>query len=273
MQNPTFAKKPFSLSEKPVILVSNDDGIEAPGLAALVNSISDLGEVLVVAPDSPQSGMGHAITVSQPLRLEKVNTFGDGIMAYRSSGTPADCVKLAVSNILHQKPDVVISGINHGSNSSINAIYSGTVSAAMEGVIEGVPGAAFSLLDYSLGADMEPTKPYTRQITKQILANGLPMGVLLNVNFPATSGSPIAGVKVCRQANAKWQENFDEREDPNGRKYYWLVGNFVNHDEGEDTDEYALRHNYVAVTPIQYDLTAYRALSLINNWKLSQDVN
>lgn len=233
-----------------------------------MNSVKDLGDITVVAPDSPQSGMGHAITVSEPLRLEEVQDFGPSILAYRSNGTPADCVKLAVSIILHQKPDIVISGVNHGSNSSINAIYSGTVSAAMEGVIEGVPAAAFSLLDYSVNAEMEPTQPYTRRITQQLLENNLPKGVLLNVNIPARSKDPIAGVKVCRQAHAKWQENFDEREDPTGRKYYWLVGNFVNYDEGENTDEYALQHNYVAVTPIQYDLTAYQTLSSINKWKM-----
>lgn len=258
------------MAEQPVILISNDDGIEAPGLAALVASVEDLGRIIVVAPDSPQSGMGHAITVSEPLRLEEVEAFGPEVHAYRSNGTPADCVKLAVSNILHQRPDIVISGINHGSNSSINAIYSGTVSAAMEGVIEGVPAAAFSLLDYSLSADMEPAKPYARRVTREVLANGLPMGVLLNVNFPVTNGAPIEGVKICRQASAKWQENFDEREDPTGRKYYWLVGNFVNYDEGEDTDEYALKHNHVAVTPIQYDLTAYQALSMLNHWNLTR---
>lgn len=258
------------MSAKPLILISNDDGIEAPGLKALVESVQDLGTITVVAPDSPQSGMGHAITVSEPLRLEEVQEFGPSITAYRSNGTPADCVKLAVSIILHQKPDIIISGINHGSNSSINAIYSGTVSAAMEGVIEGIPAAAFSLLDYSFKADMQSAKPYTRQITQQLLQHKLPTGVLLNVNIPATKqGNPIAGVKVCRQAHAKWQENFDEREDPTGRKYYWLVGNFVNYDEGQDTDEYALRHNYVAVTPIQYDLTAYQSLSQLNHWKLT----
>jgi 5'-nucleotidase len=256
------------VSRRPLILISNDDGIESPGLKALVNSVKDLGDITVVAPDSPQSGMGHAITVSEPLRLEEVQDFGPSILAYRSNGTPADCVKLAVSIILHQKPDIVISGVNHGSNSSINAIYSGTVSAAMEGVIEGVPAAAFSLLDYAIDAAMEPTQPYTRRITQQLLENNLPKGVLLNVNIPASSETPLAGVKVCRQAHAKWQENFDEREDPTGRKYYWLVGNFVNYDEGEDTDEYALHHNYVAVTPIQYDLTAYQTLSQLNHWKM-----
>lgn len=256
------------MSRRPLILISNDDGIESPGLKALVNSVKDLGDITVVAPDSPQSGMGHAITVSEPLRLEEVQDFGPSILAYRSNGTPADCVKLAVSIILHQKPDIVISGVNHGSNSSINAIYSGTVSAAMEGVIEGVPAAAFSLLDYAIDAAMEQTQPYTRRITQQLLENNLPKGVLLNVNIPASSEKPLAGVKVCRQAHAKWQENFDEREDPTGRKYYWLVGNFVNYDEGEDTDEYALHHNYVAVTPIQYDLTAYQTLSQLNHWKM-----
>ncbi len=264
-----MTSKPQLLSESPLILISNDDGIEAPGLRALVDSVRDLGTIAVVAPDSPQSGMGHAITVSEPLRLEEVQDFGPSIRAYRSNGTPADCVKLAVSIILHQKPDVVLSGINHGSNSSINAIYSGTVSAAMEGVIEGVPGAAFSLLDYALTANMEPAKPYARRITQQLLAHGLPTGVLLNVNIPSSDKAPLAGVKVCRQAHAKWQENFDEREDPTGRKYYWLVGNFVNYDEGQDTDEFALQNQYVAVTPIQYDLTAYQSLSHINRWKLN----
>ncbi len=258
------------MDKQPLILVSNDDGITSPGLEALVESIKDLGTIVIVAPDSPQSGMGHAITVSEPLRLEKSTHFKEQ-EAYFSTGTPADCVKLAVSCILHKKPDLIVSGINHGSNASINAIYSGTVSAVMEGAIETIPGIAFSLTDYSIHADFTASNKYTRQITKQVLNNGLPQGTLLNVNIPKGEPDSIKGVRICRQANAKWEENFDERTDPNGKQYYWLVGNFVNYDEREDTDEWALAHGYVAITPIQYDLTAHNAINLLNKWNLNDE--
>jgi len=258
------------LRKKPLILISNDDGITAPGLAALVESVSDLGEVIVVAPDSPQSGMGHAITVSEPLRLERSTYFTEET-AYFSNGTPADCVKLAVSRILHQKPDIVLSGINHGSNSSINAIYSGTVSAVMEGAIESIPGVAFSLTNYSMNADFTASKLYTRSITKQVLKHGIPMGTLLNTNIPLGVPAELKGIRICRQANAKWEENFDERVDPNGRNYYWLVGDFVNYDKGTDTDEWAIANQYVAVTPIHFDMTAHHAITFLNEWNLYPD--
>ncbi|MGZ5244284.1 MAG: 5'/3'-nucleotidase SurE [Bacteroidia bacterium] len=252
--------------KKPTILVTNDDGITAPGIAALVEAMRHLGNVVVVAPDSPQSGMGHAITVAKPLRLDPVKVF-DGIPCYQSSGTPADCVKLAVSKVLHQKPDLVVSGINHGSNSSINVIYSGTMSAAVEGAIEGIPSIGFSLNNFSHQADMKIAAKYAKKIAQKLLDNPLPKGTLLNVNIPDIAESKIRGIRVCRQAHAKWEEKFDERIDPHGRNYYWLIGNFVNYDKGEDTDEWALANNYVSIVPVQFDLTAYQAIATLKDWE------
>ena len=253
---------------KPVILVTNDDGITAPGITTLVEIMQDFGDVIVVAPDSPQSGMGHAITVTEPLRLERVRTFGD-VEAYQCSGTPVDCVKLAVDVILHKKPDLCVSGINHGSNSSINVIYSGTMSAAMEASIEGILAMGVSLLDYEFEADFAATRKYVKVIAGQVLQNGLPKATLLNVNIPAGSVKQIKGIKICRQAVAKWEEEFDERKDPHGKKYWWLTGKFVNFDKGQDTDEWALANKYVSVVPVQYDLTAHHGIAYINNrWNL-----
>lgn len=250
-------------NKKPVILVTNDDGITAPGLHALVDAVKDLGELIVVAPDSPQSGMGHAITLNQPLRLDKVDVHGEHDW-YQTSGTPVDCVKLAIDKLLHRKPDLCLSGINHGSNSSINVIYSGTMSAAMEGAIEGIPSAGFSLLNHSLDADFTTAKAVARKVAMNILRHGLPTGTLLNVNIPDIPLSEVKGMKICRQAMAKWQEEFEERMDPSRRKYYWLTGKFINNDKGEDTDEWALAHHYVSVVPVQFDLTAHHAISFLN---------
>ena len=247
--------------ERPVILVTNDDGVMAPGLEALAGEMSSLGRVVVVAPDSPQSGMGHAITINDLLRLDKVVGRKDW---YQCSGTPVDCVKIAIDKILHRKPDLCVSGINHGSNSSINVIYSGTMSAAMEGAIEGIPSIGFSFINYSLDADLGGARSYSKIIARQILKQGLPQGTLLNVNFPNVPESKIKGVKVCRQARAKWEEEFDERQDPQKRKYYWLTGKFVNYDKGEDTDEWALQNGYVSVVPVHYDFTAHHAMSFLN---------
>jgi 5'-nucleotidase len=210
------------MKEKPLILICNDDGISAPGIQALVEAVKDLGDIVVVAPDSPQSAMGHAVTISKPLRLNKTNLYGN-IPSYQCSGTPADCVKIAVDKVLHRKPDLLISGINHGSNSSINILYSGTMSAAMEGGIEGIPSAGFSLCDFSYDADFSLAAKIARSVSKNILTNGLPAGVLLNVNIPKISQTAFKGTKVCRQALAKWEEDFDERNDPNGKKYNWEV--------------------------------------------------
>ncbi len=249
--------------DRPVILVTNDDGITAPGLHALVDAVKDLGEIIVVAPDSPQSGMGHAITINQPLRLDKVEVYGSHVW-YQCSGTPVDCVKIAIDKILHRKPDLCVSGVNHGSNSSINVIYSGTMSAAMEGAIEGIPSVGFSLLDYALDADFSVAKVVARTVAKNILASGLPSGSLLNVNIPKLKLEELKGIKVCRQAMAKWREEFDERLDPNKRKYYWLTGRFINEDKGEDTDEWALANGYVSVVPVQFDFTAHHAIPFLN---------
>lgn len=256
--------------ERPLILVSNDDGITAPGIRALVDAVQPLGDVVIVAPDSPQSGMGHAVTISKPLRLDRIRTdiYGE-LQAWQCSGTPADCVKLAVSKVLHRKPDLLVSGINHGSNSSINVIYSGTMSAAVEGAIESIPSVGFSLLDYSYDADFSYAKKIAQTVAKNILDNGLPKGTLLNVNVPKLKESESKGIKVCRQALAKWEEEFDERKDPNGRTYYWLTGKFVNYDKGEDTDEWALQNGYVSLVPVHFDLTAHESIAFINQWNLN----
>jgi 5'-nucleotidase len=258
--------------EKPLILVSNDDGITAKGIRTLVTIMHKIGDVLVVAPDSPQSGMGHAITVGETLRLEK-NFIFDGISAYECSGTPADCVKMARHFVLkdQRQPDVVVSGINHGSNTSISVLYSGTMSAAIEGAIEGTPAIGFSLCDYSHDADFSHTEEYVKSITLQVIRKGLPKGVALNVNFPPRRNEPIKGIRVCRQANAKWVEEFVQRYDPNGRSYFWMTGNFVNFDKGEDNDEWAIANNYVSVVPCQFDLTAHQAIPSLNeDWDILQ---
>ena len=252
---------------QPTILVVNDDGITAPGIKSLMDAMQDLGKVVVVAPDSPQSGMGHAITIGSPLRLDKVDIY-EGIESYRCSGTPVDCVKLAVNKIFKgKKPDLCVSGINHGLNNSINILYSGTMSAAVEGAIESIPSIGFSLDDYTLQADFGHCIKFVKEIATQVLQIGLPPATLLNVNFPNTT--IIKGIKICRQANAKWAEEFDERMDPHRRPYYWLTGVFQLNDQGEDTDVWALDNNYVSVVPVQFDMTAHHAIPLLNNWNFN----
>jgi 5'-nucleotidase len=255
------------MAKKPLILITNDDGITAPGIRTLIEVMLELGDVVVVAPDSPQSAMGHAITINSTLFCDTVVIDPDAThKEYSCSGTPVDCVKLANREILNRKPDICVSGINHGSNSSINVIYSGTMSAAVEAGVEGIPAIGFSLLDYSLNADFEACKTFVRSITKQVLENGLPKGIVLNVNIPKLKKDAIKGVKVCRQAKAMWVENFDKRTNPMGREYYWLSGEFVNHDKGEDTDEWALKNGYVTVVPVQFDLTAHHFIQELNSW-------
>jgi 5'-nucleotidase len=255
---------------KPLILVSNDDGITSRGIRCLVDVMKLLGDVLVVAPDSPQSGMGHAITVGDTLRLEQTSIF-EGVRAFECSGTPADCVKIARHFVLkdEREPDIIVSGINHGSNTSISVLYSGTMSAAIEGAIEGTPAIGFSLCDYGPDPDFSHVATYVKKIAIQVLEKGLPKGVALNVNFPRRKAEPIKGVKICRQANAKWVEEFDMRFDPNRRRYFWMSGNFVNFDKGEDNDEWAIANNYISVVPCQFDLTAHHAISSLNDdWEI-----
>ncbi|HEY4324365.1 MAG TPA: 5'/3'-nucleotidase SurE [Mucilaginibacter sp.] len=252
---------------KPTILVVNDDGITAHGIKALIDVMQEIGKVVVVAPDSPQSGMGHAITIGKPLRLDKVDIY-EGVEMYRCSGTPVDCVKLAVNKVLKgQKPDLCVSGINHGLNNSINILYSGTMSAAVEGAIEGIPSIGFSLDDFTLQADFSHCLKFVKEIALQVLKNPLPMATLLNVNFPGTTN--IKGIKICRQANAKWAEEFDERMDPQKRPYFWLTGVFQLNDGGEDTDVWALENNYVSIVPVQFDMTAHHAIPALNGWKFN----
>src|SRR3984885_7733966 len=224
-------KKILKEKRKPVILITNDDGITAPGIRNLVEAVKDLGRIVVVAPDKAQSGMGHAITIGQPLRMNKVEMV-DGVESWQTSGTPVDCVKLAVDKILRHKPGLCLSGINHGANHSINVIYSGTMSAAMEAAIESIPSIGFSLLDYRFEADFSASKYYIKKIVENVLKQKTKKHFLLNVNIPAVPQNEIKGVKVCKQAYAKYEEDFDERTDPQGKKYYWLTGEFVNFDKG-----------------------------------------
>jgi 5'-nucleotidase len=250
--------------KKPLILISNDDGITSNGIRLLVDLMQQLGEVIVIAPDSPQSGMGHAITVGNTLRLSESHIF-EGVKAYQCSGTPADCVKMAKGFALKdRKLDLVVSGINHGSNTSISVIYSGTMSAALEGAIEDIPSIGFSVCDHSMEADFSYVNEHVLKIARQVLKKGLPKGIALNVNFPAKQKDPIKGIKICRQTRAKWQEEFDRRIDPTGRQYFWLTGSFVNQDKGEDIDEWAIANNYTSVVPVSFDLTAYHAISILN---------
>ena len=262
-----MAKAAKKKKVEPVILVTNDDGVSAPGIRNLVEAIKDLGKVVVVAPDKPQSGMGHAITIGHPLRLVKVNTFS-GVDAWQCSGTPVDCVKLAVDKVLHRKPDLCVSGINHGANHSINVIYSGTMSAAVEAAIESIPSVGFSLLDHSIEADFTASRKYARIIVQKMLSTKLDKHTVLNVNFPVAAEDLIKGIKICRQAYAKYEEDFIERNDPTGRLYYWLTGEFVNFDKGKDTDVWALSNNYVSVVPVQFDLTNYTQKAILEKtWK------
>lgn len=250
--------------KRPLILVTNDDGITAPGIKALVEVASSIGDVVIVAPDSPQSGQGHAITLKDPLRVKKAKIFKE-FEAYECSGTPVDCVKIARDFILKdRKVDLCISGINHGSNASINIIYSGTMSAAMEASLSGIDSIGFSLLDYAWEADFEQAKPFIKDIITSTLENKLEATHLLNVNIPKLQREDIKGVRICRQAMGNWKEKYVEAEDPRGGKYYWLTGHFENDDLDESTDMWALDNGYIAVVPSQHDLTAYKALDKLD---------
>lgn len=253
------------MTKDPLILITNDDGITAPGIKNLIQVVKKItSRIIVVAPDSPRSGMGHAITMNAMLRLNKTEI--EGVEAYSCSGTPVDCVKIATSKVLDEKPDLIVSGINHGSNSSINVIYSGTMSAAVEGAIEGIPSIGFSLCNSSIDANFLPLHNYTEKIIRYTLSQKDKKFSCLNVNFPLTTEDLIRGIKVCRQARAMWEEEFEERLDPYGNAYYWLTGRFVNHEpENEDTDEWALSHDYIAVVPVQFDVTQHSALSSLKS--------
>jgi 5'-nucleotidase len=257
---------------KPLILVTNDDGITAPGIRALVEVVRTIGEVVIIAPDKPQSGMGHAITINSTLRISKSRDY-DVLDEYSCTGTPVDCVKIAVNKILKRKPDLVVSGINHGSNMSINIIYSGTMSAAVEGAIEGIPSIGFSLCDESINADFTGSKVVVEKLVKNVLQHGLPPQTCLNVNIPPLKLEELKGIKVCRQARSNWIEELDERFDPGGRPYYWLTGRFVNYEEGNrETDLWAVENNYVSVVPVQFDMTAHEVIPELRKFRYEQEI-
>jgi len=257
------------LNKQKLILVSNDDGVDAKGLKTLIEVASRYGRVVVVAPSEAQSGMSHAITIKTPLRAKRLKK-SDSLEIYSCQGTPVDCVKLAVNQLLDgQQPDLLLSGINHGSNSSSSVIYSGTMSVAMEGCVNQIPSAGFSLLSYDPDADFTAAGKIVEKVIENIFENGLPEGVCLNVNIPYVKYDEMKGVKVCRQAKGLWKEEFVKRVDPHQGEYYWLTGYYLNlEEESEDTDEWALAQNFATIVPIHIDLTAYSALEEIKKWKM-----
>jgi 5'-nucleotidase len=244
------------MAQKPLILITNDDGINAPGLRKLISLVEDLGDIIVIASEHPMSGMGHAVTIQHPLRVTLIKD-KPGYKEYLTNGTPVDNTKLGKHKLGHRTPDLILSGINHGSNAAVNIIYSGTMGAVLEGAIDRIPAIGFSLCDYSSHADFSHVDDAIRSITKKVLSEGLPSGVCLNVNFPKKTDEPLKGIKVCRQADARWVEEFEERKDPYGRTYYWLAGRFENGDAKKGTDEKALANNYVSVVPSHTDFTAH----------------
>ncbi|MDO4881096.1 MAG: 5'/3'-nucleotidase SurE [Capnocytophaga sp.] len=259
------------MQEKPLILITNDDGITAPGIRHLIKIMNKIGEVVVVAPDSPQSGMGHAITMTSTLYCDPVTIDNGAQTEYSCNGTPADCVKIAKHEILKRMPDLCVSGINHGANSSINVIYSGTMSAAIEAGTEGIPAIGFSLLDSNWNADFSQCENFVKNIALNVLQNGLPKGIVLNVNIPNIKKNEIKGVKICRQAKARWVEKFDKRINPQGRDYYWLTGEFLCEDEGTDTDIWALENGYISIVPTEADLTSYTTIDQLKQWNFNEN--
>jgi len=253
------------MKEEQLILVTNDDGVDAKGLDALAEAMGTLGKVVVIAPFEPQSGMSQAITVKHPLRSKKLKI--NGYERFAVNGTPADCVKLAFSLLLPRKPDLLVSGINHGSNSSASVLYSGTLGATLEGCLNNVPSIGFSLISLDQDADFNTAVKYAQLISSKVLENGLPQNTGLNVNIPYLKEDKIKGIKICRQTMGYWREEFEQRTDPHGRDYFWLTGKYFNEEpNASDTDEWALKNNYVAIVPLHTDLTSYSTLELLKTW-------
>jgi len=251
--------------DKPLILITNDDGHDANGIAVLTRLMMKIGDVVVVAPDGPRSAQSNALTVTHPIRFKKIEE-KEGLVRYICTGTPTDCVKLALNEIVERKPDLVVAGINHGSNSAINVIYSGTMGAVLEGCENGILSIGFSICNHSMDADFSVFEPYILKITQEALRNGLPHATCLNVNAPV---GEIKGVKAARQCDGRWTKEYAMRTDPRGGSYFWLTGNFENHEpESTDTDEWALDHGYVSIVPTKIDLTAYQAMDDVRSWKL-----
>ena len=255
------------MKKRPLILLSNDDGYMAPGILFLIDILRPLGDLVVVAPNTGQSGMSAAITVKTPLLLNLVSK-EEGLTVYKSTGTPVDCVKLALNQVFtERKPDAAFSGINHGTNSSVAIHYSGTLGAVMEACMNGIPAVGFSLDNHSSDADFEPARTYMEKIAGAVLKNGLPEGLCLNVNIPAIP--ELKGIRLCRQARGRWVEEFDKRKHPQGGNYYWLTGNFHNDEpEAEDTDMFAMKEGYISVVPSTIDMTAYSFMERMKDWNL-----
>ncbi len=257
------------MKDEKLILVTNDDGVNAKGLESLAEVALEFGRVVVAAPSEAMSGMSHAITIKTPLRVREIPS-KDKLKKYSIMGTPVDSVKLAFNSLMERRPDLVLSGINHGSNASSSVVYSGTMAAAMEGCVNLIPSAGFSLLDYDPDADFSYAKEVVRKVIYNILNKGLEPGVCLNVNIPAIPKEEINGIKICRQARGYWKEEFDKRTDPHNGEYYWLTGSFFNDEpDSPDTDESALRNGYVSIVPIKVDLTAHKSIEDLNNWDLN----
>jgi len=249
---------------RPLILITNDDGANATGIEVLTRLMMQIGDVVVMAPDGARSAQSNALTVTHPIRFQKIEE-QVGLIRYSCTGTPTDCVKLALNEVVTRKPDLLVSGINHGSNSAINVIYSGTMGAVLEGCENGILSIGFSICNHSAGADFSYFEPYVLQITRLALKNGLPHGTCLNVNAP---DGVIDGIRIARQCDGRWTKEFAKRADPQGRAYFWLTGAFENHEpEAEDTDEWALEHGYISIVPTKIDLTAYQAMDEIKNWE------
>ncbi len=253
------------------ILVSNDDGIDSPGIFALVSTLKEIGVVTVVAPLMEQSAVGHAITMQVPLRVIKYQKNGE-FFGYAVDGTPADCVKMGIKNIMKIPPDIVISGINHGSNTAINIIYSGTVSAAREAAIMDIPSIAISLTNNS-SRDFRFAAKVARMLAEEIAGKELPVGTLLNVNVPDIPEDRIEGILLTRQGKSKWDDVYEQRKDPSGRDYYWLTGILKEVDTEIETDQAAIKKNYVSVTPIHFDLTDYKTFNMMKDWNIERLFN
>ena len=252
--------------KRPLLLISNDDGYQAKGINSLIEMLSDYGDIIVCAPESACSGFSCAFSASTPLRLQ-LREQRPGVEIWSCNGTPTDCVKLALAEVVSRKPDIVVGGINHGDNASVNAHYSGTMGVTLEGCMKYIPSVAFSLCDFRADADFEPMRPLIRDITKRVLKEGLPQGVCLNVNFPLVS--VYHGVKVCRMCRGTWGQEVTKCHHPRGYDYWWMVGQYTNDEpDAEDTDRWALENGYVAITPTQIDLTAYQVIDMIKSWGL-----
>ena len=252
--------------KRPLLLISNDDGYQAKGINCLVDMLSDVGDIIVCAPESARSGFSCAFSAELPLRL-RLRQKREGLEVWSCNGTPVDCVKMALAEIVPRKPDMVIGGINHGDNASVNVHYSGTMGVTLEGCMKYISSVAFSLCDHSADADFEPLRPFVRAITQRVLTEGLPTGVCLNVNFPVAAA--FKGVRICRMAKGTWGNEVVKCSHPRDYDYWWMVGSYTNDEpEAEDTDNWALRHGYVAITPTQTDVTAYQAMERLKEWDL-----